>query len=75
MRLINEQTHEFIMRIGSLAMIEQWRVFLVKEKALYESLNKMEVRDQFMTARLYIPTADIPKLGGIMKMSPAPIFN
>lgn len=28
-----------------------------------------------MTARLYIPTSEIPKLGQITKMSPAPIFN
>jgi V-type H+-transporting ATPase subunit a len=56
-------------------MIEQWRIFLMKEKVLYESLNKMEMSSNFLVARLYIPTDDISMLGDITKMSPAPVFT
>lgn len=39
--MITTQTEEFMRRLGSLQMIEQWRVFFMKEKVLYETLNKM----------------------------------
>lgn len=29
-RMINEQTHDFMTRIGSIGMLEQWRIFLTK---------------------------------------------
>jgi len=56
-------------------MIEQWRIFLTKEKVLYETLNKMEVSNHFLVGKLYIPTEDLPLLLELQRLSPAPVFK
>lgn len=46
-------------QIKKLECIEKWRIFLWKEKTLYETLNKMDNRDQFYIADVYVPTKKI----------------
>ncbi len=38
-----------------MSNIETWRLFFWKEKALYECLNKLDRREQFYIANIYIP--------------------
>lgn len=45
----------FLGGCGKMGAIESWRVFLWKEKMLYENLNKLDRREQFYIANVYIP--------------------
>lgn len=55
--------------------LEELEIFFIKEKALYETLNKMEIQDQFVVAKFYIPSSKNKELSHISNMVPTPILN
>lgn len=66
----------FLERISQLDCIDKWRKFVWKEKYLYETLNKLEVRSQFMLANIYIPTDRIKELSiKLSHLVPAPTLQ
>lgn len=53
--------------------IETWRTFLWKERMIYESLNKMQLREHFIVADLYLPRMEKEMLiGRINTIMPTP---
>ena len=53
--------------------IETWRTFLWKERLIYESLNKMHLREHFIVADLYLPRMEKEILiGRINNIMPTP---
>lgn len=39
----------------NMVNIETWRIFFWKERSLYETLDKLDRREQFYIANVYIP--------------------
>lgn len=59
--------------VKNLECVDKWRIYFWKEKALYETLNKMDSRDQFYIANFYIPTDSVRKLYSIVgTITPSP---
>ena len=63
----------FMQFVKNLECIEKWRIFFWKERTLYETLNKMDARDQFYLANIYVPTKFVTSLSiKISRITPAP---
>lgn len=74
---LNEREMNHLLEgIKSRHCIENWRTFLWKEKLVYESLNKMQLRDHFLVADIYLPKNQKEKLvNRIGKIQPSPEFQ
>ena len=57
-----KEMNELHEKIQSLNCIEKWRTYFWKEKYLYESLNKVEIRGQFFTANIFVPRHAVTQL-------------
>ena len=68
----NKEFRGFLDKVKELSQIEKWRIYLWKEKCLYEVLNKMEIRQQFYIANIYIPLKDVPRLTHKLNMMAPP---
>lgn len=59
--------------LRSRHFLETWRTFLWKERLIYESLNKMQLREHFLVADLYLPRAQKERLAAqVASIVPAP---
>lgn len=47
---------------NTISLIEVYKLFLHKEKALYASLNKLKKGDKLFTGYGWIPKAEFPKV-------------
>lgn len=66
----------FFERICDVQCLEKWGVFVWKEKCVYETLNKLEMRGQLMLGNVYVPRDKIKKLSlQLNRMSPAPTLQ
>lgn len=66
----------FLDQIKSIRYLESWRIFLWKERIIYETLNKFELRDQIVFGELYVPKDKVELLGkSLIKMVPAPTLH
>ena len=45
--MTSKQFYQFTEKIKSAQYIEKWRLYLWKEKALYDALGEFETREQF----------------------------
>lgn len=62
--------------VKGIECIEKWRIYLWKERTLYESLNKMDSRDQFYIANIYVPAKSIKELADhIARIVPSPTLH
>lgn len=43
-----KEMKSFLDQIKSIRYLESWRIFLWKEKVIYETLNKFELREQIV---------------------------
>lgn len=56
--------------------LEKWSLFVWKEKYIYEQLNKLEVRGQFMLGRVYIPDKFLSQFTHVLqKIDPIPTLQ
>lgn len=56
--------------------VENWRLFFWKERTLYEYLNKLDRRDQFYIANVYLPTSQIRHISvQINRIVPTPAIH
>lgn len=66
----------FLDQIKSIRYLESWRIFLWKEKVIFETLNKFELREQIVNGELYVPKDKVELLGkSLAKMVPAPTLH
>ena len=76
MHLMDLNEREFKQYLDSIAhrhSMETWRTYLWKEKVIYESLNKMLLREHFLVADIYLPASEKTQLIDRIKMiKPAP---
>jgi len=52
-------------RLGSNSLVEDWRLFCIKEKAIYATLNLFE-GDKCLRADCWYPAADQAEIGGML---------
>ena len=66
----------FMHEVKNLECIEKWRIFFWKERTLYETLNKMDSRDQFFIANIFVPNKFVKELSlKISRISPSPTLH
>jgi vacuolar-type H+-ATPase subunit I/STV1 len=58
LQLNEREMTNLLTSLKSRHYIETWRTFLWKERLIYESLNKMQLREHFIVADLYLPRAE-----------------
>lgn len=76
LELADKEMKSFMNLIKNLECIEKWRIFFWKERALYETLNMMDSRDQFYIANIYVPTKFVKALSlKIGRIAPSPSLH
>jgi hypothetical protein len=56
-QLNEREMTQFLDAIANRHCLETWRTYLWKEKLIYETLNKMLLREHFLVASVYLPFA------------------
>lgn len=71
--LNEKELNKFLDSTRNRHSIETWRIFLWKQHLIYDTLNKMLLKDHFLVADVYLPQAEKAKLQlRISTISPAP---
>ena len=67
------EMNQFLEGIANRHCLESWRTYLWKEKLIYETLNKMILKEHFLVADIYLPRSQREELMAIVnKIKPTP---
>ena len=67
---------DFFQHLCDISCLEKWGTFVLKERCVYETLNKLEMRGQLMLGNIYVPRDQVKNLSlHLNRMSPAPTLQ